>query len=106
MNLQNIFSDLPSTVNEELVSEILVSSHIRIEKIVSKGHTSPPAGWYDQKENEWVMVLQGSGTLIFENGTEVCLGKGDYLNIPAHEKHKVSWTDPNQLTVWLALFYS
>ncbi len=81
------------------------SPTVRIERIVSKGQTSPDSGWYDQEEHEWVMVMKGQATIAFENGTSVTLAQGDYLNIPAHCKHKVSWTDPNRATVWLAVFY-
>jgi cupin 2 domain-containing protein len=28
---------------------------------------------------------------------------GDYVNLPAHCRHRVEWTDPERETVWLAL---
>ena len=59
----------------------------------------------DQKENEWVIVLEGAGTIFFESGVEVNLKKGDYLNIPAHIRHKVTGTDPHSITIWLAIHY-
>nr|HQU73613.1 cupin domain-containing protein [Calditrichia bacterium] len=68
-------------------------------------HASPERGWYDQDEHEWVTVLQGRGRLLFEDGEIAELGAGDCLNIPAHRKHKVTWTDPDQITIWLAIFY-
>jgi cupin 2 domain-containing protein len=30
---------------------------------------------------------------------------GDYVHIPAHQRHRVEWTEPDQKTVWLALHY-
>ncbi len=30
---------------------------------------------------------------------------GDFVNIPAHKKHRVEWTTPDELTIWLAVFY-
>ncbi len=81
------------------------STSVRIERIISKGHKSPENGWYDQDEHEWVIVLKGEGVLEFEDGSNCRLGTGDYLNIAAHTKHKVSWTDPDQATLWLAVFY-
>jgi cupin 2 domain-containing protein len=78
---------------------------VRIERIVSSGQTSPESGWYDQNENEWVIVLEGFGTIQFEDGSEITLKKGDFVNIPAHTKHKVSETDKNNITIWLAVFY-
>ena len=105
MKPQNI-RDFPATsFNAEIFDDIIRTPNVRIERIVSKGHTSPENGWYDQDENEWVMVLQGSGILTFEDGSTCSLSAGDYINIPAHRKHKVSWTDPGQLTLWLAVFY-
>jgi cupin 2 domain-containing protein len=103
--MANIFSALPVRLEQELFEELVRSSSVRIERIVSQGHTSPEQGWYDQTENEWVIVLEGSGSIQFEQGSKITLNKGDYLNIPAHVKHKVIWTDPVAVTVWLAVFY-
>ncbi|TVR75579.1 MAG: cupin, partial [Marinilabiliales bacterium] len=44
-------------------------------------------------------------TITFEDGSVAHLSKGDHINIPAHCKHRVSRTDPGQLTIWLAVFY-
>ena len=103
--MNNIFSRLPDYLESEVCEDLLKSEHLRIERILSKGQTSPESGWYDQEENEWVLVLQGAGTLIFEDGRRVHLSAGDYLHIPSHDRHRVSWTDPDQITVWLAIFY-
>jgi cupin 2 domain-containing protein len=101
----NIFSAWPDKLENEFFEELIRHKNIRIERIVSKGHASPEDGWYDQQENEWVIVLEGSGTIRFESGEEVCLKKGDYLNIPAHTRHKVTRTDPDNVTIWLAVHY-
>jgi cupin 2 domain-containing protein len=101
----NLFSSIPSEINHEIVEELIQRDNIRVERILSKGQTSPEAGWYDQIEHEWVTVLQGSGVILFEDGEEVRLQAGDHISIPAHRRHKVSWTDPEQVTVWLAVFY-
>ncbi|WP_446010111.1 cupin domain-containing protein [Candidatus Electrothrix sp.] len=104
--MENIFSTLPSDPEYEVFDELLHAKNIRIERIVSKGHVSPETGWYDQEEHEWVLVLEGAGTLLFaEDKRQVTLRKGDYLHIPAHTKHKVIWTEPEALTVWLAVHY-
>jgi cupin 2 domain-containing protein len=105
MKSANIHDSIPIDLCTEAYDNIIRAPGVRIERIVSKGHTSPESGWYDQEENEWVMVLQGSGTLTFEDGSTAHLSKGDHLKIPAHCKHRVSWTNPNQLTIWLAVFY-
>jgi cupin 2 domain-containing protein len=101
----NIFHLTPQKLESEIFEEIVAAKNVRIERILSQGHVSPESGWYDQDENEWVMVLQGHGRLVFENGVEVDLATGDYLNIPAHSRHRVIWTDPDCVTVWLAVFY-
>lgn len=105
--MTNLFTDLPdSLLADEQFDELLNTGKLRLERIVSEGHCSPDDFWYDQQENEWVVVLQGEAKLQMAGETEPRhLKPGDYLNIPAHCKHRVSWTTPNQKTVWLALFY-
>lgn len=104
--MANIYAELPLRLENELFEELIRAENVRIERIVSKGQTSPEQGWYDQIENEWVVVLEGAGIVLFEDGVEVTLRRGDYINIPSHARHKVTWTDPDVLTVWLAIFYS
>jgi cupin 2 domain-containing protein len=104
--MSNIFSSLPADLQNEAFDDLLNRPNIRIERIVSKGHRSPAQGWYDQEENEWVIVLDGAAVILLEEGNrELRLDKGDYVNIPAHSRHRVTWTDPERPTVWLAIFY-
>lgn len=103
--MSNLFTNLPNELSNEVFTDLVTSHSVRIERIVSSGQSSPESGWYDQDENEWVLVLEGFGTIAFEDGSEKTLCKGDYLTIPAHQKHKVSKTDPDNLTIWLAVFY-
>ncbi len=105
MKTGNIFKFIPDDVPNEIFEEIISNENIHIERIISKGHRSPETGWYDQDKNEWVMVLSGEAELSFENGEPMKLSKGDYINIPAHKKHKVSWTTPEKETVWLAVHF-
>ncbi|MBY7794234.1 cupin domain-containing protein [Vibrio fluvialis] len=101
----NLFETIPAELLNEQFTDLLRHHHVRIERILSKGHTSPESGWYDQDEHEWVLVLQGCGTVEFDNGESTTLNVGDYLNIPAHTRHKVCYTSPDQVTLWLAIFY-
>ncbi|EKO3392942.1 cupin domain-containing protein [Vibrio fluvialis] len=101
----NLFETIPAELLNEQFTDLLRHHHVRIERILSKGHTSPESGWYDQDEHEWVLVLQGCGTVEFDNGESTTLNVGDYLNIPAHTRHKVRYTSPEQVTLWLAVFY-
>lgn len=100
----NIFSDIPTSGATEQFIELLSRAHVRIERIVSHGHASPPGFWYDQDGPEWVLVLDGAASFRFEGESAPReLRRGDYLAIPAHARHRVEWTDPAQATVWLAV---
>ena len=102
----NLFADLPSHLPDELVTTLLNATNVRIERIVSHGHASPEGFWYDQDQHEWVMVLKGAARLRFENDEQpVEMKPGDFVNIPAHKKHRVEWTTPDEPTIWLAVFY-
>jgi cupin 2 domain-containing protein len=106
MHARNIFRSKPAETGEEITEEILRAGAIRIERIVSQVHSSPPGFWYDQNDNEWVILLKGKAGLRFHGEKEpIILAPGDYLNIPAHLKHRVEWTDTSGETVWLAIRY-
>ena len=72
-----------------MATTLLEAANMRIERIVSHGHASPSGLWYDQDQHEWVVVLK----------------PGDFVNIPAHKKHRVEWTMPDEPTIWLAVHY-
>ena len=102
----NLFSDLPSLLPEELVTVLAENPHVRIERIVSTGQCSPGKFWYEQQEHEWVLVLKGKAKLRFEGDDgPVQLTAGDHVLIPARCRHRVEWTTPEEPTVWLAVFY-
>jgi cupin 2 domain-containing protein len=102
----NLVTDIPSALPEELIEVLAETPHVRIERIVSTGHASPEGLWYDQDQHEWVVVLRGRAKLLFKDDDEpVEMGPGDWINIPAHRKHRVAWTTPDEPTVWLAVFY-
>jgi cupin 2 domain-containing protein len=106
MELKNLYDQIPSDLPEELFTEVLKTGTFRVERIVSQGHASPEGFWYDQEQNEWVIVLQGAARIRFEGEMEpVELRPGDYLTIPAHRRHRVEWTAPDERTVWLAFHY-
>lgn len=107
MKSQNIFSKTHKNLEKEEIYELLVKNDaVMIEKIITKGHQeSPGSDWYDQEKNEWVMVLKGKAVLSFEDQSLVQLNEGDFVNIPAHKKHRVASTDPNNETIWLAVHY-
>ena len=102
---ENIFENIPQQIDAEIFDTLVETPDIKIERILSQGQRSPESGWYDQDSNEWVMLLQGAARLSFADRESVELRPGDHLNIPAHTKHCVDWTDPDLATVWLAVHY-
>jgi len=106
MKIGNIFSKIPESIPEELIEKIIETPNCTIERIISKGHSTPHGYWYDQEKDEWVILLKGNAGLLFE-GTDklLVLKPGDYIHIPAHKKHRVEWTDPDQETIWIAIHY-
>lgn len=104
---QNLFDSLPADPDpdQEHFATVLQNGNLRIERIVSRGHSSPQSGWYDQSRGEWVLILQGAAILAFEDGSEIRLEPGAYVDIQPHRRHRVKWTDPDIDTVWLAVHY-
>jgi len=103
--MPNLYS-FPSSLPKELTEVLAKFDTVRIERIVSHGHASPAGFWYDQDENEWVVVLRGRARLLFEGDKAPQeMGPGDFVDIPAHTSHRVEWTTPDEPTVWLAIFY-
>src|SRR3954470_3239553 len=102
--VKNIFDDLPQHLPKELVQILVRAADVLIERIISHGHASPADFWYDQAQHEWVIVLKGAARLQFEEGM-VEMKPGDFVNIPAFEKHRVDWTTPDEPTVWLGVRY-
>ncbi len=102
----NLFAQVPGQLPQELFEALIQTPAFTLERIVSRGHTTPEAQWYDQEREEWVLVVKGRARLLFEHRSEaVEMGVGEYLHIPAHCRHRVEWTDPDQETIWLALHY-
>lgn len=104
MRRGSLFADVPRELPEELVEVLARGDGLRVERIVSRGHASPPGFWYDQDERELVVVVSGAARLEIEGRGEVRLSAGDFIDLPAHLRHRVAWTDPTVDTVWLAIF--
>jgi cupin 2 domain-containing protein len=101
IHVENLFANLPELSGSEKSLGLFEKPSIKIQRIVSQSYSSPPGFWYDQDEDEWVMVVRGEATLEFEAGELVRMTEGDYVTIPRHVKHRVQQTDAN--TVWLAV---
>ncbi len=99
----NIFK-LPTRIpQEEIFEAIIPDTGVLIERIVSTGQTTPPGVWYDQERDEWVMLLQGNARLAWESGKELSMEAGDWVLIPAHERHRVDYTSSQPPCIWLAV---
>jgi cupin 2 domain-containing protein len=106
MNADNLLTNVLRQLPDEETLTLLQAPNVRIERIVSTGHATPPGQWYDQDQAEWVVVLAGSAGLIFEGETEpLQLEPGSYVHIAPHVRHRVAWTDPSTPTIWLAIHY-
>ena len=103
--MNNIFAGIPKSLQDEFFEVLLTDKNLKIERIVSRGHRSPSSGWYDQEQNEWVMVVRGKAIISYKDGSSVHLKTGDHIHIPAHIEHRVAWTDPDNDTIWLAVHY-
>lgn len=103
--MNNLFAGIPEDLPDELFSELAAGDGVKIERIVSRGHSSPAQGWYDQSRREWVMVVQGRAIIGYPDKESITLSTGDYVTIAAHEKHRVEWTTPDEDTIWLAVHY-
>ncbi|AVT80196.1 cupin [Rhodopseudomonas sp. P1] len=102
----NLLSALPPAGPDEVLDTLLARGGIRVERIVSFGQSSPDGFWYDQSEDEFVVLLAGSAVLRFEDGDRtVDLIPGTWIDIPAHCRHRVEATATDQPSVWLTMFW-
>ena len=102
--LNNIYENIIINKEEEQFFDLIKNDNVRIEKIVSNGQSSAINFWYEQKENEFVLLLKGSAIIEFED-KDISLGEGDYINIKAFTKHRVKYTNKDEPSIWLAVFY-
>ena len=88
------------------VLTLIKTKNCRIERIISKGQATPKGKWYDQKENEFVLLIKGEADLLIKNKKIITLRSGDYINIPSHVRHRVERTSEKEETIWLAVLYT
>lgn len=100
---RNLLVDIPPAGPEEAFEALLERPGVKLERIISQGHATPPGQYYDQAQDEWVMVLSGAAKLTIEGRGLYELGPGDSIFLPAHCRHRVEWTHPKEPTIWLAL---
>jgi cupin 2 domain-containing protein len=100
----DLFAGIPVDLPEELTTVLVEGPGVRVERIVSRGHRSPAGFWYDQAEHELVLLVAGEARLQLEGEPERTLRPGQWLDIPARVRHRVTFTTPDSDTIWLAVF--
>jgi cupin 2 domain-containing protein len=91
-------------LGEECFHDLLTApGGARVERIVSRGASSPSGFWYEQDWDEFVLVISGAAVLSLPDGSEHRMEAGDYAILPAFCRHRVAWTDPARETLWLAV---
>lgn len=100
----NFLENIPTSSKEEIFETIAKKDNVKIERIVSYGQRSPKYFWYDQEEDEFVLIIEGNAIIEYDDGSSYKLIKGSSLYINAHQKHRVTYT--SNPTVWLAIFLS
>ncbi len=101
--MNNIFT-LPDKIPAHEINEALIPDQgILIERIISAGQSSPPGFWYEQERDEWVVLLQGESELLWEEGRKLTLKAGDWVLLPAGERHRVEKTSTDPPCIWLAV---
>lgn len=100
MRSRNLLTGLPTSLSNEQFDSLIATPGTRLLRIISPAHfRSEP---FLQREDEWVLVLQGEG-LLEVAGARLRLAAGDSLLIPAGTPHRVLDTSAQPLCVWLAL---
>lgn len=100
----NLLSALPDARAAEVCEDILLRPGLRVERIVSQGQVTLIDRPYVEAVDEWVLILRGAARLWLEGrDAEVVLNPGDHCLIPAGTAHRVTFTSPDEPTVWLAI---
>lgn len=102
----NLFESIPHSLHEESFQTLVEAGSVRIERIVSEGHATPSGEWYEQGWDEWVLLISGGATLLFDgDAAPRFLNPGDHVMIPAGCRHRVEQTDATQKTIWVAVHF-
>lgn len=94
-----------NTDDFEIFEKMLAGKNFFVERIISKGHTTPEKEWLESRKEEWVILLKGKAGLLFQNGDNVKMKEGDYILIPKNTKHKVIYTSKRPGCIWLAIHF-
>ncbi len=101
--IENLLGKLPAAKRAEAFTELLSRPGVRLERIVSRGQSTPEDEPMLEERDEWVLLLEGAAGMRIEDSAEISLGPGDHMLIAGGQKHWVTWTAKDRATVWLAL---
>jgi cupin 2 domain-containing protein len=106
MRINNIFQVEKLPVGATEAFETLCKDEgIHFERIISNGQVTPADEWYQQKTNEFVILLKGKASIELPEGRIIHLGEGDHILIPKELKHRVIYTSKNPHCIWLAVHF-
>lgn len=100
---ESLFAESVPEVAEEVFTTLLEKPGLKIERIASHGRASPADFWYDQEQEEWVLLVRGEAVLQIDGQPDLRLKAGDHLRIPAHLRHRVALVSDDAL--WLAVHF-
>ncbi|WP_410498462.1 cupin domain-containing protein [Chitinibacter sp. S2-10] len=101
--LLNLLTSPPPDSTAECFIPLLNHPAFKLEHIISSAHASAADFWYEQAEDEWVLLLSGSAQLQFADEI-IALTAGDCLLIPAQTRHRVASCSIDAR--WLALHHT
>ena len=103
--LTNLLADIPADMPDEVFQTLVSTEAVRVERIISLGHTSPAGHWLDQARARMGGGAARRGAVGVRGRRADRFVPGAFVNIPAHRRHRVVWTAPDEPTIWLAIHY-
>jgi len=94
----NLYDYQQPPSGDETFTELFKNEKVVISSIAS--NTLEEGGWYEQEEDEWLVLLEGEALLSVDDET-LSLKRGDTLFIPAFQLHRVIKTSSDAL--WLTV---
>ena len=104
--MNNLLANIPTALTEEIVQVLVESPGVRIERIVSRGQTTARGNWYDQPDQEWVLLLQAQRGCALPIKTNQSRWGPATMSTFQPTASIGSNGPANQPTIWLAIHFS
>jgi len=105
MDIRNILERTTKDISQEVFEDLAGSENVQIERIISTGQSTPEGKWLKQEKSEFVLLISGRAGLQFRGNEEIELNAGDHLVIPPNTEHRVTFTQKEPATIWLAVHF-